>query len=127
MDMLQALNSFWNSFGLKAYDETTVPDEMRFTNDENKEKKPYITYEVNVGEFGESVVSAVNVWYYDKGWKAIENKLKEIDARICKGGVQIPYDEGTIWIKTGTLYRSRVEESNDMIRRYLLNTIIEYH
>lgn len=127
MDMLQALNSFWNSFGLKAYDETTVPDEMRFTNDENKGKNPYITYEVNVGEFGESVVSAVNVWYYDKGWKAIDTKIKEIDARICKGGVQILYDEGTIWIKTGTPYLSRVEESNDMIRRYLLNTIIEYH
>jgi hypothetical protein len=127
MDKVQAINSFWNSFGIKAYDETTVPDEMSFNNIKNENKNPYITYEVSIGEFGEDIASAVNVWFYADGWKDIESKVKEIDQQLSNGGVQIPYDDGSIWIKKGTPYRQRVGDSNDMVRRYLINTIIEYH
>lgn len=127
MDKIQALDSFWNSFGVKAYDESTVPDEMSFLNPKNTDKNPYITYEVNIGDYGENTPCAVSVWYYDKGWKKIENKIKEIDERISEGGIQIPYDNGTIWIKRSQPYRSRVGESNDMTRRYLINLLIEFH
>ena len=36
MDKSQALNTFWNSFGIPAYDEYTVPDGTSI---------PYITYD----------------------------------------------------------------------------------
>lgn len=101
MDKVQAINSFWNSFNIKAYDETTVPDEMSFNNPKNENKNPYITYEVSIGEFGEDIASAVNVWFYADGWKDIESKVKEIDQQLSNGGVQIPYDDGSIWIKKG--------------------------
>ena len=127
MDKVQAIHSFWNSFGIKAYDETTVPDEMSFLNTKNTNKNPYITYEVNIGDYGENVASAVSVWYYDDSWKNIESKVKQIDERLSNGGVQIPYDDGSIWIKKGNPYRTRVSDSNDMVRRYLVNIYIEYH
>lgn len=127
MDKVQAIHSFWNSFGIKAYDETTVPDEMSFTNPNNEDLSPLITYEVNIGDYGENVASAVSVWYYDDGWKNIESKVKQIDERLSNGGVQIPYDNGSIWIKKGNPYLTRVSDSNDMVRRYLINTYIEYH
>lgn len=127
MDKMQALDSFWKSFNISAYDEATVPDEISFTNPDNKTRSPYITYEVSMSEFGGEVASAVSLWYYDSGWKAIEEKAKQIDEKLLNGGTQIPYDEGTLWIKASQPYRSRVVESNDMVRRILINTIIEYH
>jgi hypothetical protein len=127
MDKVQAIHSFWNSFGIKAYDETTVPDEMSFTNPNNEDLSPLITYEVSIGDYGENVASAVSVWYYGDSWKDIEAKVKQIDERLSNGGVQIPYDEGSIWIKKANPFRQRVLDSNDMVRRYLINTYIEYH
>lgn len=127
MDKIQAIHSFWNSFGIKAYDESTVPDSMSFTNPNNEDLDPYITYELSMAEFGNEVASAVSLWYYGDSWKAIETKAKQIDEKIMNGGSQIPYDGGTLWIKASTPYRTRVKESNDMVRRILINTIIEYH
>lgn len=127
MDKIQAIHSFWNSFGIKAYDESTVPDSMSFTNPNNEDLDPYITYELSMAEFGNEVASAVSLWYYGDSWKAIETKAKQIDERLSNGGVQIPYDEGSIWIKKANPFRQRVSDSNDMVRRYLINTYIEYH
>ena len=118
MDKIQALHNFWSSFGLKAYDESTVPDDAQM---------PYITYECNVGDYGEDVASSASVWYYGDSWKPIENKMTEIDERLKDGGATIGYDGGNIWIKKSSPYRSRVEDSNDMVRRYLVNVMIEYH
>ena len=39
MDKYQAINEFWNRFGVMAYDENTVPDDAEL---------PYITYGVNI-------------------------------------------------------------------------------
>ncbi len=118
MDKVQALHSFWSQFGIKAYDESTVPDDA---------KMPYITYEVSVGDFGDDIASSASVWYYDDGWQAIENKVKQIDEVLSDGGVCIPYDDGNIWIKRSSPYKVRVADLNDMVRRYMLNVIIEYH
>lgn len=127
MDKIQALHSFWSSFGISAYDETSVPDEMSFTNPDNKTRSPYITYEVSIGEFGEEVVSSASVWYYGAKWNDIDAKIKQIEERFKNGGVIVRYDEGTIWIKKSAPFLHRVGDTNDMVRRYLVNTIIEYH
>lgn len=118
MDKIQALANFWKSFNIPAYDESTVPDNAQM---------PYITFQVSVGEFGDDVASSVSVWYYSQGWKTIEQKVKQIEEKLKNGGVQIPYDEGTIWIKPSLPFLQRVEDSNDMVRRYLINTFVEYH
>ena len=70
MDKIQAIHSFWNSFEIKAYDESTVPDSISFTNPDNKDLDPYITYELSMAEFGNEVASAVSLWYYGDSWKA---------------------------------------------------------
>lgn len=118
MDKVQALHSFWSSFGIKAYDESTVPDDA---------KMPYITYEVTVGDYGEDVASSASVWYYGDSWKPIEDKMKQIDEGLPNGGTCVSYDEGNIWIKRGAPYKQRVPDSNDMVRRYYINVMIEYH
>ena len=54
MDRAQAINSFWNSFGLRAYDENTVPQNAVL---------PYITYEVAIASFEDGDVPlTASVW-----------------------------------------------------------------
>lgn len=127
MDKIQAINGFWNSFGIKAYDVATVPEEMNFTNPKNEDKLPYITYEVNVGDYGDDVVASASVWYYSRNWKAIEDKMKDIDEVFNNGGAVVGYDGGNVWIKKANPYRMRVQDENDMVRRYVINVMIEYH
>ena len=63
MDKVQALNSFWNSFDLKAYDATSVPDGTEM---------PYITYEVSTDSFGRQLSQTVSLWYRSSSWKEIQ-------------------------------------------------------
>lgn len=118
MDKVQTLNSFWNSFGLKAYDETSVPDDVRL---------PYITYEVATDNFGNAVALSASLWYRDTSWAAITSKEYEISSRIGRGGVIIDYENGALWIKKGSPWSRRMEEpGDDTIRRIILNISAEY-
>ena len=58
MDKFQALDAFWSSFGLDAYDSSTVPT------GENKPDLPYITYDAYTSNFGNPVSLAADLWYY---------------------------------------------------------------
>lgn len=116
MDKLQALNNFWNSFDIPAYDQYTVPDEA---------KPPYITYEASVGDLNHPVFVTASLWYYGKSWTDIEAKEKQIFERIS-GGTNIPYDGGAFWLVEGSPKSQRMGDSNDMIRRKVLNFTIEF-
>lgn len=78
MDRAQAIHSFWNSFGLKAYDENTVPDNA---------KLPYITYEVAVSSFDDGDTPLAEDEYVDYGeqkiYKYIDNVLTPIDPPVA--------------------------------------------
>ena len=118
MDKVQTLNSFWNSFNLKAYDENSVPDDATL---------PYITYEVATDSFGNALALSASLWYRDTSWAAITGKEYEIATRIGRGGVIVAYENGAIWIKKGTPWSKRMEEpKDDTIRRIVLNTSVEY-
>ena len=118
MDKMQALNSFWNGFGIKAYDENTVTDEAQL---------PYITYEASNDSFDESITQTASIWYYSKSWAEITAKEKQISDHISRGGIMIPYDGGAIWIQKGNPWAQRLsDESNDMVRRIVLNVIVEF-
>lgn len=119
MDSQQALNNFWNSFGLDAYDENTVKDNAL-------DDGPYITYSVSTGYFDEPTAISANIWYRSTSWKEITEKANEIGAEIGQGGKIVPYDGGTIWIKRGTPFAQRMEAENDTVRRIYLNIVAEY-
>lgn len=120
MDKFQALHSFWSSFGLYAYDENTVPT------GNDKPNYPYITYDAAIADFGQPVALSGSLWYYGTSWSQITTKMTEIEDRIRRGGQMIPCDGGGIWIKQGTPFAQRVNDSNDMIRRIFMNIEVEY-
>lgn len=118
MNKIQALHAFWSSFKLKAYDETSVPDDAQL---------PYITYEVSSDDFGNKVAQTASIWYRSSSWEDITRKEQEISKYITKGGRMIPYDDGAMWVCQASPWAQRMSDpSDEMIRRIVLNVAIEF-
>ena len=117
MDKEQALHQFYSGFGIKAYDENTVPDNAPL---------PRITYNVSVAEFGIPVAMSLSVWDRSTSWATVTEKANDIYNAIGLGGKIIPYDEGHIWIKRGQPFSQRMADEDDTIRRIYINVEVEY-
>lgn len=118
MNKYQALHSFWSGFDIKAYDETSVPDNAAL---------PYITYEVSGDNFNHTLFLTASLWYRSSSWADIQTKEQQIAEYIGRGGKNISYDGGMMWIRMGNPWMQRMSEpSDDMIRRIVLNTIVEF-
>ena len=118
MNKMQTLHAFWSGFGLKAYDETSVPDEAVL---------PYITYEVSSDDFGAPRLQSASLWYWSSSWVEISEKEQEIADFITRGGRMLAYDGGAMWIQRASPWAQRMSEpSDDMIRRIVLNILIEF-
>ena len=126
MTKAAAIHEFWNSFGLKAFEENYVKDA-----DENgnpiKPEFPYITYQLVTDSFDREVAATASIWYRTTGWKAINAKTEKISAHIGLGGKIIKCDGGRIWIKRGQPFAQNMgDESDDLIKRKYLNLTFEF-
>ena len=117
-DKWQALQSFWESFGIPAYDENTVPDEAEM---------PYITYEASTANIEHSLNLTASLWYYSGSWEEISKKAAEIGAYIGYGHRIIPLNKGYLNITQGSPFAQRFSDSNDKIRRIIINIDCEYY
>lgn len=118
MNKIQTLHSFWSGFGLKAYDEFSVPDGAVL---------PYITYEVSSDDFGNKIAQTASLWYRSSSWADITEKEMQIAEYIGRGGRMLAYDGGSMWICKSSPWAQRMEDpSDDMIRRIVLNVEIEF-
>ena len=117
MDKEQALHQFYSGFGVKAYDENTVPDNAPL---------PRITYNVSVTEFGDPVAMSLSVWDRSTSWATVTEKATDIYKAIGLGGKIIQYDDGYIWIKRGQPFSQRMADEDDTIRRIYINVEVEY-
>ena len=116
-----AIYQFFNSFGIPAYAATATPSDAKF---------PYITYDLVLGEWGQSEVNMpVNVWYRGDSEAAPNAKVREISQAIGLGGVQIPCDGGTLWLKKGSPWAQaiRFEGEDEKVKRRYINVNIEFH
>lgn len=129
MNKEQALQLFWSSFGLVAYDENTVP-----TGDANKPAFPYITYSVQTAGMGADLMVNGSLWYRSTSWEAITKKKDEIARAIQKetwynGGGEFKIDGGymKIHLPEASAFAQRMSDpSDDMIRRYILSIYVEF-
>lgn len=114
-----ALQAFFEQF-LPAYAASSVPDDVEF---------PYLTYELITGAWEEGEVSmTVNLWYYTTSEATPNAKVREISEAIGRGGIQIPCDGGTIWIKRGSPWCQSLTDSADTrIKRRYLNVTADYN
>ena len=118
MTKAAAIYQFWNSFGLKAYEENTVPDDAVF---------PYIAYQLVTDSFDREIQLTASIWYRNESWTGINAKTEEISQRISRGGKIIPCDGGVIWLKRGQPFaQSMGDESDNLIKRKYLNITAEF-
>ena len=117
MTKAAAMYQFWNSFGLTAYEENTVPDNAVF---------PYITYQLVTDSFDREIPLSASLWYRSESWTAINAKTEEISQKISRGGKIISCDGGAIWMKRGQPFAQNMgDESDDLIKRKYLNITAE--
>lgn len=120
MDKWQGLQSFWESFGIPAYDENNVPDDAQM---------PYITYQASIGSFEDRVPLSASVWYYGTSWKPISNKVDEISRRL-KGWTLVKLGDGEyIFIakNDNSQFAQRMrDESSNLTKRIYLTIFAEY-
>ena len=118
MTKAAAIYQFWNSFGLTAYEENTVPTDAAF---------PYITYQLVTDSFDREIPLTASIWYRSESWAGINAKTDEISQKISRGGKIIPCDGGAIWLKRGQPFaQSMGDESDDLIKRKYLNITAEF-
>lgn len=118
MDKSQALEKFWNSFGLPAYDENTVPEDATL---------PRITYSVSTDSFENVISLNASIWYRSTSWADISKKAEEIGEYITKmipPSIQI--DNGRLYLTKGSPFAQRMNDPDDSIRRILLNIQAEF-
>ena len=118
MTKAAAIYQFWNSFGLTAYEENSVPVEAAF---------PYITYHLVTDSFDREIPLTASIWYRSESWTDINSKTEEISQKISRGGKIIACDGGAIWLKRGQPFaQSMGDESDDLIKRKYLNITAEF-
>lgn len=117
MDKEQALHKFWKSFGIPAYDESSVPDNAIM---------PYIAYSVATGSLEDVVGLTATIYYYSTSWEEITKKKNEIAESIGVGGKVIKLDHGYMWLCRNSTFAQRIPNENDMVRAYYLQIQAEF-
>lgn len=119
MDKEQAIHNFWSSFGLAAYDESTVPDDAQ---------PPYITYNVATGALEDFLALTGSVWYRSYSWAEISQKVQQIAEYIGAGGHRLlSVDGGYLFLTQGSPFSQRMADPNDdTIRRVYINLSAEF-
>lgn len=117
MNKDQALDTFWNSFNIPAYESQTIPPDAVL---------PYITYQVSTDSFDNRVSLTNSIWYRSTSWREISDKASEIAERLGIGGEVISIDDGYVWLMRGTPFAQRMSDPDDSIRRIVINVQAEF-
>lgn len=114
----QAIFNFWNSF-VPAYEENSVDPKAQF---------PYISYNLLTSEFGVENAGQRNLWTRGSSWRESYEIRDRIDNALKHGGVILPCDEGSVWIKKGVPFAQnmRADEDDPLLKREYMNVIIEF-
>lgn len=114
MNKTQALHEFYSSFGIKAYEENSVPDEVK-TGD-----MPYITYEVITSSFDvQNVALSCQIFSKSNSMTTV-NALTEKIAEALRGGAKLQCDSGWIVLYQGVPFaQSRITEDKTVKAKYI--------
>ena len=113
-----ALQAFFSQF-MDAYAASAVPEDVTF---------PYLTYELITSAWGGGEVGlTVNMWFRTTSEKEPNAAVDRLSKAIGLGGVQIPCDDGVIWLKRGSPWaQSLTDETDKTIKRRYINVTAEY-
>ena len=117
MNKQAALNKFWSSFGLVAYEQNNVPFDVIM---------PYITYDARVSGFEDTTALSASIWYRSTSWASISQKADEI-ARALTPYKLIPLEDNQyLFLIQGSPFAQRMPDEDSAIRRIYINVMGEY-
>lgn len=104
----QALQTFYESFGVNAYPEDNVPDEAIF---------PWITYTQERADFGETTETVSHLHYYTDS-SALPNAKAEEICKSLRNGVVISCDEGRLVLTTSLPEWQATPDETDRLHKH---------
>lgn len=116
MDKAQAFNTFWNSFDIPAYDKTSVPQTVGF---------PRITYTMELDNWEHTLLVDASVWYRETSWRNATAKVEQI-GKYIDDMPPIPCEGGYLRIMRGNPFAQRLEDEDNMVKRYYINLQVEF-
>ena len=118
MTKAACVHSFFSSFGIRAYEESSVPDNAAL---------PYLTYGLVTSSGGEECAVNADLWYGGSSQTEANAKTEEISAHLGSGGVVLPCDGGRIRIRRGEPFAFSVKEDGryDVCRK-TVNLFVMY-
>jgi hypothetical protein len=130
MNKQQAYNTFWNSFGVLAFEENSVPTEdvieTMIKAGVATSRWPMITYQVLIDDLGEPLYPTASIYDRSTSWERADTLANAISASIQKMGT-IKLDNGRMFITKGSPYAQHIaEEADRAIRRIIINLGIEF-
>lgn len=120
MTKAECLHAFFAGFGLRAYEENSVPAWLD-ASQTVENAPPYLTYELATDEFrGEPVQIAVNLWDRSGSWQMLNELTDTISAEIgrCK---RLVCDDGIICVTKGSPFAQNAPAEADNDKRKLLH------
>ena len=117
MDKWQTIHSFWSSFGIPAYDESSVPDNAVM---------PYITYSASISSFEKPIPLTASIWYNSTSWEDASKKSEEIERRLSSYAIIGMGDGEYLFLTQGDLFAQRAYSEDDRVKRIYLNVMAEY-
>ena len=118
-----AMYDFFSSFGLTAYEESSVPTDE----DGGPPSFPYLTYELITDSFGSVIPITFSIWYKTTSWKEPNAKEEEISKAIGRAGIFVPCDGGAIHFNRETPWAQRMgDDSDKSIKRISMNLSVEF-
>ena len=116
-DKWQALQQFWEQFGIPAYAANSVPEDANM---------PYITYEAAIDDFCSPVPLSANIYYRSLSWADISQKTSDISAVIGDYFIS-PIIGGYICIMKGSPFAQRMKDEDPAVKRIYINIEVEYY
>ena len=119
MNKSQAIDYFWNSFSIPAYDENSVPDDATY---------PYITYTNSTGSLNDVLSLTASIWDRSNSWERVSLKADEIAKKVGEfGHYTLPLDNGYVWFTKGNPFTNRMgDQLDDRIKRIYINVQAEF-
>lgn len=123
MDNFAALQQFWESFEVDAYDEQTYFTEATMPS------YPHITYESVSGTWASQKLLSGYLWDKNTSWSWLKQKAESIRKQIGSG-MLIEVDDGAIWfrIPETTPFAQVIPSGSedDLVKRILLYVEVEF-
>lgn len=116
---VQALDTYLNGFGLDAYAEDSVPDDVEL---------PYITYRVVDPEWHQKATFFIRVWFRSTSNAVVLEKADEITGDIGEGK-RLPFEGGmlVLWPESPKV-QIQVDQNDRAIRYAYINlSLNSYH